>query len=185
MRVKIINKTEFELPKYETFGSAGMDLMANLVDMDDKVFYDYDYINHQSYGFISTIDTGRTYKDGIWLKPHKQYIIPTGIFIALPKPSVEIASGEGFGYEAQIRPRSGMAANHGITVVNSPGTIDPDYRGEIKIILMNLTETPFKISHGDRIAQMVINRFERVAFDVVDNLDETDRGEGGFGHTGK
>jgi len=108
------------------------------------------------------------------LEPHKQYIIPTGLYISLPDE-----------YEAQIRPRSGLAAKHGITIVNSPGTIDSDYIGEIKIILMNISNIPYKISHGDRIAQIVINKFERIYWNVVDKLKPTERGDGGFSSTGK
>lgn len=100
-------------------------------------------------------------------------IIPTGIFIELPEKT-----------EAQIRPRSGLAAKHGITVLNSPGTIDADYRGEIKIILVNLSNTPFTIQDGERIAQMVIARHEKIEWLAVETLEESQRGAGGFGHTG-
>ena len=101
-------------------------------------------------------------------------LVPTGLFIALPA-----------GYEAQVRPRSGLAAKHGITVLNTPGTIDADYRGEIKVILVNLSNTPFEIVPGERIAQMVVARHERVEWDEVEVLDETARGAGGFGSTGR
>ena len=101
-------------------------------------------------------------------------IVPTGLYIALPA-----------GYEAQVRPRSGLAAKHGITVLNTPGTIDADYRGEIKVILVNLSNTPFEIVPGERIAQMVVARHERVEWEEVDTLDETERGAGGFGSTGR
>lgn len=100
-------------------------------------------------------------------------IVPTGIYIALPE-----------GYEAQIRPRSGLAAKHGLTVLNTPGTIDADYRGEIKVILVNLSSEPFIIEDGERICQMVVAKHERVEWKEVDTLDETERGAGGFGHTG-
>lgn len=106
------------------------------------------------------------------LKQGEVLLIPTGIKIALPH-----------GYEAQIRPRSGLALKHGIGIPNSPGTIDADYRGEIKIILTNWGKEDFTINRGDRIAQMVINRVEIIKWDLVDNLDKTERGEGGFGHT--
>ena len=99
-------------------------------------------------------------------------LVPTGISIALPA-----------GFEAQIRPRSGLAAKHGITVLNSPGTIDADYRGEIKAILINLSSEPFTINNGDRICQMVVARCEQVKWQPVDSLDATERGEGGFGHS--
>ena len=101
-------------------------------------------------------------------------MVPTGLFIALPD-----------GTEAQVRPRSGLAAKHGISVLNSPGTIDADYRGEVKVILVNLSNEPFVINPGERIAQMVVARYEKVEWDEVETLDETDRGEGGFGSTGK
>ena len=101
-------------------------------------------------------------------------LIPTGLFIALPK-----------GYEAQVRPRSGLAAKHGITVLNTPGTIDADYRGEIKVILVNLSKEPFRIEPGERIAQMVVAKHETVEWEEVQSLDDTARGSGGFGSTGK
>lgn len=110
----------------------------------------------------------------ITLKPLERVLVPTGLFIALPE-----------GTEAQIRPRSGLAAKHGITVLNAPGTIDADYRGEIKVILVNLSPDTFVIRPGERIAQMVIARYERVQWKSVDELGETDRGEGGFGSTGR
>jgi dUTP pyrophosphatase len=101
-------------------------------------------------------------------------LVPTGLFIALPA-----------GFEAQVRPRSGLAAKHGITVLNSPGTIDADYRGEIRVILVNLSQEPFAIEDGERIAQLVIARHEQAEWVEVETLDTTERGEGGFGHTGK
>ena len=110
----------------------------------------------------------------ITLGPLERALVPTGLFIALPA-----------GYEAQVRPRSGLAAKHGITVLNTPGTIDADYRGEIKVILVNLSNTPFEIVPGERIAQMVVARHERVEWDEVEVLDETVRGAGGFGSTGR
>ena len=109
----------------------------------------------------------------ITLQPLERRLIPTGLRIALP-----------VGYEAQVRPRSGLALKHGVTVLNTPGTIDADYRGEIGIILVNLSQTPFVINDGERIAQMVIARHEQPDLVAVDVLDETERGEGGFGHTG-
>lgn len=107
------------------------------------------------------------------LEPHKWALVPTGLSISLP-----------VGYEAQVRPRSGLAAKSGITVLNSPGTIDSDYRGEVKVILINHSDVPFVINDGDRIAQMVIARHDTALFEVVTSLDETDRGTGGFGSTG-
>jgi dUTP pyrophosphatase len=108
------------------------------------------------------------------LKPGERRLIPTGLFIALPQ-----------GYEAQMRPRSGLALKNGISLVNTPGTIDADYRGEVGIIVINFSAEPFTIHDGDRICQMVINRFETIQWDACDTLDETVRGDGGFGHTGK
>ena len=109
----------------------------------------------------------------ITLKPMERRLIPTGLYIALPK-----------GYEAQVRPRSGLALKHGITVLNTPGTIDADYRGELMVLLSNFSAEDFIINAGERIAQMVIARHEQAAFVEVDILDETERGTGGYGHTG-
>lgn len=109
----------------------------------------------------------------VTLRPMERRIIPTGLHIALPA-----------GFEAQVRPRSGLALKHGITVLNAPGTIDADYRGELGVLLINLSAEDFVINDGERIAQMVVARHETVAFSVVDELDETERGEGGYGHTG-
>ena len=111
--------------------------------------------------------------ESITLNTMERRIIPTGLYIALPP-----------GYEAQVRPRSGLALKHGITVLNSPGTIDADYRGEIGVLLINLSTEPFVITEGERIAQMVIARHEQGQFEVVEQLDQTERGEGGYGHTG-
>jgi len=108
------------------------------------------------------------------IKSLERKLIPTGLFIQLPE-----------GYEAQIRPRSGLAINKGVTVLNSPGTIDADYRGEIKIILVNLSQEDFIVNNGERIAQMIISTYTQVHWEEVDQLDESERGEGGFGHTGK
>ena len=110
----------------------------------------------------------------ITLAPMERRLIPTGLHIALPA-----------GYEAQVRPRSGLALKHGIGVLNSPGTIDADYRGEIGVILVNLSQVPFVVQDGERIAQMVIARHEAAEWELVETLDETERGAGGFGHTGK
>ena len=108
------------------------------------------------------------------IKPMERKLISTGLFIALPK-----------GYEAQLRPRSGLAIKHGITLLNTPGTIDADYRGEIGVILVNLSTEIFVVNDGERICQMVITSHEQVLWDLEDSLDETERGTGGFGHTGK
>lgn len=119
------------------------------------------------------LDLRANISETIELKPLQRVLIPTGLFIELPE-----------GHEAQVRPRSGLAAKHGISIVNTPGTIDPDYRGEIKVILVNLSDTPFTLNPGERIAQMVIARFEHIEWEQVDTLAESVRGEGGFGHTG-
>ena len=142
MEIKIVNKSNNELPAYSTDMSAGMDLRA--------------YI-----------------QESLVLKPMERKLIPTGLFVEIPA-----------GFEAQIRPRSGLALKKGITVLNTPGTIDADYRGEIGIILINLSAEDFMVTHGERICQMVINRVEMIAWSEVDSLEESQRGAGGFGHTG-
>lgn len=120
------------------------------------------------------MDLRANLKEEIILKPLERKLIPTGLFIELPK-----------GYEAQVRPRSGLAINKGVTVLNSPGTIDADYRGEIMVILINLSQEDFVIRHGERIAQMIVASHEKVEWKAVEGLEDTLRGEGGFGHTGK
>lgn len=142
MIVKIVNKSNNELPAYETIYSAGMDLRA--------------FTNEK-----------------IILKPNERKLIPTGLFLELP-----------IGYEAQVRPRSGLAIKHGITVLNTPGTIDADYRGEVMVILINHSKEDFEIENGHRIAQMIIAKHERAEFKLVNELEATQRGAGGFGHTG-
>ena len=128
------------------------------------------YATEQSAG----VDLKALLAEPVVLQPLERTLVPTGLYIALPK-----------GYEAQVRPRSGLAAKHGITVLNSPGTIDADYRGEIRVILVNLSQQPFEIVPGERIAQMVIALHEQVQWEEVDQLDDTQRGAGGFGSTGK
>lgn len=120
------------------------------------------------------MDLRANIEESITISPLARALVPTGLYIELPE-----------GHEAQIRPRSGLAAKHGIGIVNSPGTIDSDYRGEIKIILVNLSNEEFVLSPGERIAQMVVAKFERVEWIPVDQLGESSRGEGGFGSTGK
>lgn len=142
MKIKVINRSSHALPAYETIGSAGMDLRANI---DSPVH----------------------------LKPLERNLIPTGLFIELPQ-----------GVEAQIRPRSGLAIKKGLTLLNTPGTIDSDYRGEIKIIMVNLSDQVQTIEPGERIAQMVIARYEQIEWEETHELEETKRGAGGFGHTG-
>ena len=127
------------------------------------------YATPQSAG----VDLRANLNEPIVLKPLQRCLVPTGLFLALPQ-----------GYEAQVRPRSGLAIKKGITVLNSPGTIDADYRGEINVILVNLSAEEFVIEDGERIAQMVIARHEQAEWEEVEVLDETERGAGGFGHTG-
>lgn len=127
------------------------------------------YATPQSAG----MDLRANITEPIVLHPMERRIIPTGLFMALPE-----------GYEAQVRPRSGLALKHGITVLNSPGTIDADYRGELGVLLINLSTVDFTITAGERIAQMVIARHEQGEFEVVEELDQTERGAGGYGHTG-
>ena len=120
------------------------------------------------------MDLSADIKEPINIAPGERVLVPTGLYIALPE-----------GYEAQIRPRSGLAFKHGITILNSPGTIDADYRGEIKVLLINLSNETFEIHDSERIAQMVVAPFAKVEWEQTDTLDTTHRGEGGFGHTGK
>jgi len=120
------------------------------------------------------VDLKANLEQPVTIGPLERTLVPTGLFIALPA-----------GYEAQVRPRSGLAAKNGITVLNTPGTIDADYRGEIKVILVNLSNQPFEIVPGERIAQMVIARHEKAQWEEVESLDSTERGEGGFGSTGR
>mgnify|MGYP002674818770 CR=1 FL=1 len=127
------------------------------------------YATSQSAG----MDLRANIDQSVTLRPMQRQLIGTGLYIALPE-----------GYEAQVRPRSGLALKHGITVLNSPGTVDADYRGEIKVLLVNLSDEDFVVEAGERIAQMVIARHETAQFDEVDELDETERGAGGYGHTG-
>ncbi len=128
------------------------------------------YATPQSAG----MDIRANLQEPITLQPMQRALVPTGLRMALPQD-----------YEAQIRPRSGLALKHGITVLNTPGTIDADYRGEVGVILINLSQEPFVIQDGERIAQMVIARHEQPEVELVESLDETLRGEGGFGHTGR
>lgn len=128
-----------------------------------------EYATEQSAG----MDLRANIDEAIVLHPMERRLIPTGLFMALPK-----------GFEAQVRPRSGLALKHGITVLNSPGTIDADYRGEVMVLLINFSDKDFVINDGERIAQMVVARHEQVDFVSVEELDETERGAGGYGHTG-
>lgn len=127
------------------------------------------YATPQSAG----MDLRANIEEAFTLKPLQRRLVPTGLFMALPE-----------GYEAQVRPRSGLALKHGITVLNTPGTIDADYRGEIGVVLVNLSDTDFVVNPGERIAQMVIAKHKQADFEIVTELDETERGAGGYGHTG-
>lgn len=127
------------------------------------------YATKQSAG----LDLRADIDEDVILQPLQRLLIPTGLHIALPE-----------GYEAQVRPRSGLALKHGVTVLNTPGTIDADYRGEIGVVLVNLSQDPFTVHPGERVAQLVVARYEQADLVSVDVLDETERGEGGYGHTG-
>ena len=129
---------------------------------------------HYAHLLSAGMDLRANLSEPVELQPMERKLIPTGLYIALPQ-----------GFEAQIRPRSGLAYKEGITVLNSPGTIDADYRGEIRVLLINLSDKPFLIQDGERIAQMVVAAHSQVAWQPVEVLDETERGAGGFGHTGK
>jgi deoxyuridine 5''-triphosphate nucleotidohydrolase (EC 3.6.1.23) len=124
--------------------------------------------------YSAGVDLRANIENPITLKPLERTMVPTGLYLELPQ-----------GYEAQIRPRSGLAAKHGLSVLNSPGTIDADYRGEIRVILVNLSNDNFVINNGERICQMVIAQHAQVVWEEVDSISETERGDGGFGHTGK
>lgn len=140
MKVKVINKSDNALPRYETPQSAGMDLRANV---------------------------------DVTLNPFERVLIPTGLFLEIPE-----------GYEGQVRPRSGLAIRNGITVLNAPGTIDADYRGEVCVILINLSKEAFLVHKGDKIAQLVFAKYEKAELIKTEEIGDTERGTGGFGHTG-
>ncbi len=141
-KVKIVNKSEFKLPSYETIGSSGMDLRANI-------------------------------EAPIEIAPLQRVLVPTGLFLEIP-----------IGYEGQVRARSGLSIKKGITLINAVGTIDSDYRGELKVPVVNLSNEHFLLNHGERVAQLIIAEYTRVEWDEVEVLEETKRGEGGFGSTG-
>lgn len=141
-KVKVINRSEFPLPEYETDMAVGLDVRANITE-------------------------------SVVIKPLGRAMIPTGLFFEIPQ-----------GFEIQVRPRSGLAAKRGITVLNSPGTIDPDYRGEVRVVLVNLSSEDFVLERGERIAQLVLARYEKLKWEETEQLDDTARGSGGFGSTG-
>ena len=142
MKIKVINRSAFDLPQYETANAVGLDVRANTTE-------------------------------AIRLAPLERAMVPTGLYVEIPE-----------GYEIQVRPRSGLAAKYGISVANAPGTIDPDYRGEIKVILVNLSNEVFELKPGERIAQLVVAQFTRIEWESVEQLSDTERGAGGFGSTG-
>lgn len=142
-KMRIVNHSSFDLPKYETNGSAGMDLRANVVE-------------------------------DVIIQPMERYLAPTGLFLEIP-----------VGYEGQVRARSGLSIKKGITLVNAVGTIDSDYRGEVKVPLINLSTEPFVLTKGERIAQLVVTEYTKIEWDAVESLDQTERGHGGFGSTGR
>lgn len=143
MKIKVINRSAFDLPQYETVNAVGLDVRANTTE-------------------------------AIRLAPLERALVPTGLYVEIPE-----------GYEIQVRPRSGLAAKYGISVANAPGTIDPDYRGEIKVILVNLSNEVFELKPGERIAQLVVAQFTRIEWESVEQLSDTERGAGGFGSTGR
>ena len=143
MKIKVINRSAFDLPQYETANAVGLDVRANT-------------------------------SEAIRLAPLERALVPTGLYVEIPE-----------GYEIQVRPRSGLAAKYGISVANAPGTIDPDYRGEIKVILVNLSNEVFELKPGERIAQLVVAQFTRIEWESVEQLSDTERGADGFGSTGR
>ena len=142
MKIKVINKSAFDLPQYATEHAAGLDVRANI---DEPMV----------------------------IEPLERTMVPTGLYVEIPE-----------GYEIQVRPRSGLAAKYGLTCLNTPGTIDPDYRGEIKVILANVSNAAFTLEPGERIAQLVVAQFMRIDWEPAEALSDTDRGSGGFGSTG-
>lgn len=160
MKIQLIKNTNNELPKYETIESAGCDLRAELSLINNKLLF--------KACLIQSSDNEPVLK----IAPGGRALIPTGLKMAIPS-----------GYEGMVRPRSGLALKHGVTVLNTPGCVDADYRGDIGVILINHGTEPFDVHQGDRIAQLIINKVEQVEFEVVNELDDTARGTGGFGST--
>lgn len=158
INIPVINKSNNELPKYAHKGDAGFDLRANIEEIENSNYL---------FNTIKFKDTT------IIINPGGRALIPTGLYMAIPE-----------GYELQIRPRSGLALKHGITVLNTPGTIDAVYRGNIGVVLINHGTEPFIVEHGDRIAQGVLNKVEEANLVEVDSLDETDRADSGYGKSG-
>lgn len=159
MKVQVINKSVHELPEYSTIGAAGLDVKANLDNVGE--------LKGENFSF-------NRFSRTITLLPGGRVLVPTGLFFAIPE-----------GMHIDVRPRSGLALKQGITVLNTPGLIDEDYRGELGVVLINLSPGRQTFAHGERIAQIVLTKHEIIEWDKVDVLSETVRGEGGFGHTGK
>lgn len=160
MKIQLIKNTNNELPKYETIESAGCDLRAELSLINNKLL------------FKSCLIQSSDNEPVLKIAPGGRALIPTGLKMAIPS-----------GYEGMVRPRSGLALKHGVTVLNTPGCVDADYRGDIGVILINHGTEPFDVHQGDRIAQLIVNKVEQVEFEVVNELDDTARGAGGFGST--
>ena len=171
MIIPVITTTQ--LPNYETPSSAGMDVRANFDNIVKKFLFNTTIKEHEN---VRIDVNGETHHliESITINPGGRALIPTGLRVAIPE-----------GYEIQVRPRSGLALKNGITLLNTPGTIDADYRGDIGVIVINHGTEPFTIIAGDRIGQIVLNKVERIEWKEVDNLPDTIRGEGGFGSTGK
>ena len=171
MIIPVITTTQ--LPNYETPASAGMDVRANFDNIVEKFLFNTTIKEHEN---VRIDVNGETHHliESITINPGGRALIPTGLRVAIPE-----------GYEIQVRPRSGLVLKNGITLLNTPGTIDADYRGDIGVIVINHGTEPFTIMAGDRIGQIVLNKVERIEWKEVDNLSDTIRGEGGFGSTGK
>ena len=171
MIIPVITTTQ--LPNYETPASAGMDVRANFDNIVEKFLFNTTIKEHEN---VRIDVNGETHHliESITINPGGRALIPTGLRVAIPE-----------GYEIQVRPRSGLALKNGITLLNTPGTIDADYRGDIGVIVINHGTEPFTIIAGDRIGQIVLNKVERIEWKEVNNLPDTIRGEGGFGSTGK
>ena len=162
VEVKVINKSKNELPAYAHDGDAGCDVRANLSACHEKFMYDGAYIYTEGDKKI------------LYLPAGSRALVPSGLHIGVP-----------YGYEVQVRPRSGLALKHGITLTNCIGTIDAPYTGDVGLIIQNTSKEPFVITDGERIGQLVLNKVEKIKWIEVDTMLNTDRGEGGFGHTGK
>lgn len=167
MKIQVINRGQQALPKFETSGAAGADIRADFSRIDEYPI--------KVYGGAEVIAAGQSHnKVMIKLTPHSRALIPTGLYMAIPE-----------GYELQIRPRSGLALKEGLSLANCTATIDSDYRGEVGIIILNTSNEDRFIEDGERIAQILLKRVEQFSWEEVENLSETRRGEGGFGHTNK